>query len=70
MIGENLAFWKSSTNFTIKDIMDRTGISKKTWNNYVVGRHLPDTAFLQKMYVVFNVSPNWLLLNIGEMIIK
>ena len=44
----------------------RLGISSSALNNYESEKRIPDLVFVNKMYVLEGVMPNWLVLGYGK----
>ena len=67
MIAENLAKIRKSTLLAQNDFALKLGISPRAYVNYERGERKPPYEVLVKLYEIFDVNLNWLIIGKGNM---
>lgn len=60
-IGDRLKIWRKSNNLTLKDIHDKTGISRGNLSDIENNKVIPSGKTLLALINEFNVSADWIL---------
>lgn len=68
-LGERLREARTFLKLTQEDLAKECKLAEMTVNRYEVGSRIPDATFLTILAELYNISPNWLLFGLGEMLL-
>lgn len=66
-IGDRLKAIRKFLDLNQEDVSKKLQVTNQTLSRYENSIRFPDSQFLQKFGVLFNVNANWLLYGIGDM---
>lgn len=61
-LSDNLKQYRDSFGFTQQDLADRINISRQAYSNYETGKRAPDLDLLIKLYSVYDITLDQLIL--------
>ncbi len=67
---DRLRTFRQALSLSQSELAERVDLNQSNWSSYETGRAKMQLPSLLRLYHEFKVSPNWLLLGIGEMFVE
>ena len=69
-VGDRLRIIRKFLDFNQEAVSQKMQITNQTLSRYEKSVRFPDSLFLQRFGMLFNVDANWLLYGVGDMLIE